>query len=117
MVPTAGFELATARLQGECSTNCQGNPDLEPETSRNKEVTLTYDQGHHRVSATAYHNKINDLLVCCQGLPNDFPVNVGNATIKGMKEGSVDAAQQSFRIDLEVLKARRTGNPVGAKGG
>lgn len=39
------------------------------------------------------------------------------ATIKGMKEGSVDAASQGFRVDLEVLKPRRTGSPASAKGG
>ena len=62
----------------------QGNPNLKPETSRNKEISVTYDQGHHRVSATAFHNKIEDLLVGAQGLPADFPINVGSATIKGM---------------------------------
>jgi len=36
-----------------------------------------------------------------------------DATIRGMKEGSVDAAAQGFRVDLEVLKPRRTGNPLG----
>jgi vitamin B12 transporter len=85
----------------------QGNPDLKPETSRNKEVTLTYDQGHHRVSATVYHNKINDLLVCCQGLPNDFPVNVGNATIKGVTlayEGWLDTYH--MRANLDVLNPK-----------
>ena len=35
-----------------------------------------------------------------------------DATIKGMKEGSVDAASQSFRVDVEVLKPRRTGGPA-----
>jgi vitamin B12 transporter len=85
----------------------QGNPNLKPETSRNKEVTLTYDQGHHRVSATAYHNRINDLLVCCQGLPNDFPVNVGNATIKGLTlayEGWFDTYH--MRANWDVLSPR-----------
>jgi len=62
----------------------QGNPNLKPETSRNKEISLAYDQGHHRVSATAYHNEINNLLVGSQGIANDFPVNVGTATIKGL---------------------------------
>lgn len=62
----------------------QGNPNLRPETSRNREISLTYDQGHHRVSGTVYHNKVDDLLVCCQGLPADFPVNVGSASIKGL---------------------------------
>jgi vitamin B12 transporter len=85
----------------------QGNPNLKPETSRNKEVTLTYDQGHHRVSATAYHNRINDLLVCCQGLPNDFPVNVGNATIKGLTlayEGWFDTYH--MRANWDVLSPK-----------
>jgi vitamin B12 transporter len=62
----------------------QGNPNLKPETSRNKEISVVYDQGHHRVSATAYRNEVNNLLVCCQGLFNDFPTNVGSATIEGL---------------------------------
>jgi len=66
------------------SCSYQGNPGLKPETSRNRELSITYDQGHHRVSATAYRNEISNLLVCCQGLPNDFPTNVGSATIQGL---------------------------------
>lgn len=62
----------------------QGNPNLKPETSRNREMTISYDQGHHRVSATGYYNKVDNLLVCCQGLAADFPANVGSATIKGV---------------------------------
>lgn len=31
-----------------------------------------------------------------------------DATVKGMKEGSVDLAGQSFRIDLEVMKPRKS---------
>lgn len=62
----------------------QGNPNLKPETSRNKEISAVYDQGHHRVSATLYQNEIKNLLVCCQGLFNDFPTNVGSATINGL---------------------------------
>lgn len=62
----------------------QGNPNLKPETSRNREISLAYDQGHHRVSATVYHNEINNLLVGSQGIANDFPVNVGTATIQGL---------------------------------
>jgi vitamin B12 transporter len=81
----------------------QGNPNLKPETSRNKEITLTYDQGHHRVSATAYHNKIEDLIVGSQGLSNDFPVNVGNAAIKGITlayEGWFDSYHARANIDV-----------------
>lgn len=62
----------------------QGNPDLKPETSRNKELSVTFDQGHHRLSATVFHNKIDNLLVCCQGLAADYPANIGSATIRGL---------------------------------
>lgn len=91
----------------------QGNPDLKPETSRNKEVSVTYDQGHHRVTATAYHNRIDDLLVCCQGLAHDFPVNVGAATIKGVTlayEGWF--GNYHMRTNLDVLNPKNddTGN-------
>lgn len=62
----------------------QGNPDLKPETSRNREISVSYDQGHHRVTATAFRNEVDDLLVGSQGLAADFPVNVGSATINGL---------------------------------
>ncbi len=62
----------------------EGNPNLKPETSRNKEIALAYDQGHHRVSATVFENEIRNLIVGSQGLFNDSPVNVGSATILGL---------------------------------
>jgi vitamin B12 transporter len=62
----------------------EGNANLKPETSRNKEFSVSYDQGHHKITATAFHNKINNLIVCCQGLFNDSPANVGSATIQGL---------------------------------
>lgn len=85
----------------------RGSPDLKPESSRNKEVTLTYDQGHHRISTTAYHNKIENLIVGSQGLFHDFPVNVGNATIKGVTvayEGWFDTYHA--RANLDVLSPK-----------
>jgi vitamin B12 transporter len=62
----------------------QGNPNLKPETSRNKEITVSYDQGHHKVAVTAFHNEIDNLIVCCQGLFNDTAANIGSATIQGL---------------------------------
>ena len=61
-----------------------GNPSLKPETAHNKEVSLTYDQGHHRLSATAFENKVKNLIVGTQGLFNDSPTNLGNASILGL---------------------------------
>ncbi len=62
----------------------QGNPNLKPETSHNKEMTVSYNQDQHKISATIFHNKVDNLLICCQGLFNDSPANVGSATIKGL---------------------------------
>lgn len=62
----------------------EGNADLKPEKSRNKELTVTYEESQHQVKATVFHNTINNLLICCQGLFNDSPTNVGSATIKGV---------------------------------
>lgn len=61
-----------------------GNPNLKPETSRNSEISVAYDEGHHKVSATYFHNKVNNLIVCCQGLFNDTAANIGSATIQGL---------------------------------
>ena len=62
----------------------QGNPNLKPETSRNKEIGLIYEANEQRVSATIYHNEIKNLIVGTQGLANDFPANVGSATMEGI---------------------------------
>ena len=93
----------------------QGNASLKPETSRNKEVSITYDQGHHRISATAFHNKIDNLLVCCQGLPVDFPANIGSASIKGVTlayEGWFSTYHLRANADLQDPKDNDTGKQL-----
>jgi vitamin B12 transporter len=85
----------------------EGNANLKPETSRNKEISLAYDQGHHRVSATAYRNEINNLIVGSQGIANDFPLNVGNATIQGLTlsyEGWMDNFHLRASADFQDPK-------------
>ena len=61
-----------------------GNANLKPETARNKEMSLAYDQGHHRLSAIVFENKITNLIVGTQGLFNDSPTNLGSASILGL---------------------------------
>lgn len=39
-----------------------GNPNLKPETSRNREAGLTWDNGVHNVSATYYNNRVKNLI-------------------------------------------------------
>lgn len=39
-----------------------GNPNLQPETARNREVALHYDQGAHHASAVYFDNRIHNLI-------------------------------------------------------
>jgi vitamin B12 transporter len=90
----------------------QGNPNLKPETSRNKEISLVYDQGHHRVSATAFHNKVDDLIIGFQGIPADTPTNIGSATIQGLTlayEGWFGNFHLRANADLQNPKDDETG--------
>ena len=62
----------------------QGNAHLKPETSQNKEISIVFDQGHHRASATFFENNIKNLIVGSQGLYNDSPINLGSASVLGL---------------------------------
>lgn len=89
----------------------EGNKNLKPETSRNKEMTLVYDQGHHRASITAYQNEISNLLVGSNGTTTDHPENVGKAEIKGVTltyEGWVDSYHLRASADLQDPKNEET---------
>lgn len=61
-----------------------GNPDLEPETSRNREVSLRYHAGRVRAGMTAFYNEIEN-LIAFSGPPSGFnPINVSEARLRGV---------------------------------
>lgn len=62
----------------------QGNPNLQPEKSKNKEITLSYNDGNTGLNVTAFENTISNLILPAQGIPADTAVNLGNVTIKGI---------------------------------
>lgn len=79
--------------------NVYGNPDLEPETSLNKEIALLYaNSGGLNGSLTVFHNDFDDKItriacpidICTDG-PNDFGsdptyrVNVDEAVTQGVE--------------------------------
>lgn len=74
----------------------EGNPDLDPETSRGWDVGVEYAVGESfLVDITYFQNDINDLI--------DFtPANVGNATTRGF-EGTLRG--QWLENKLEVAAA------------
>ncbi|MDR0441282.1 MAG: TonB-dependent receptor [Candidatus Accumulibacter sp.] len=56
-----------------------GNPDLEPETARNKEIAIHYEAGLHHASVTAYQNDVKNLIVWGMS-----PENVDAARLRGV---------------------------------
>ncbi len=54
-----------------------GNPQLRPESSRNREIEVVWEKGAERFSALYFNNKVSDLIV---GYPL---INVGSATLAG----------------------------------
>lgn len=58
-----------------------GNPNLKPETAKNTEVGVNWEQGGHRASAVFYHNQVTDLIEFRP--PTFVPVNVSKALLRG----------------------------------
>lgn len=58
----------------------KGNPDLLPESSRNREASLHYETGLHHVSLTWFLNRVEN-LISWSGVTT--PVNIGNARLEG----------------------------------
>lgn len=56
----------------------QGNPNLLPESSRNREAALHYESGLHHVSLTWFLNQVDNLISW-----GTSPVNIGKARIEG----------------------------------
>ncbi len=87
-----------------------GNPNLNPEQSRNIEASLRYHTGQTNVSATVYKNKIRDLI----GFDSAFNVlNINEARIKGL---SLSASQYfgnfnlGGNVDIQSPKDDNTGH-------
>lgn len=58
-----------------------GNPNLKPETAKNTEIGVNWEQGSHRASAVVYNNDLTDLI---EFRPPTFaPVNVSKALLRG----------------------------------
>jgi vitamin B12 transporter len=86
-----------------------GNPDLKPETSKNKEIALHYQTGAHHASITAYQNDVKDLINWAMD-PVTFmyqPENVSTARLRG-----VTLAYDGHLWDLDVKASADFQDPV-----
>ena len=79
-----------------------GNPDLLPESSKNREAALHFETGRQHVSLTWFLNRVENLIVW-----TNTPSNVGNARLEGAilaYEGS--AAGFDLRANYNLLDAK-----------
>ena len=62
----------------------QGNPNLKPETSINKEISVIYNNDATNLSITYFRNDISNLILGSQNIPVDTAINLGSISIKGL---------------------------------
>lgn len=83
-----------------------GNPDLEPEQSRNYELSLQHHPGeHHQLALSLFRNDIEDLIEFVVLDPNTFEGenrNVEEARIEGA-ELSYEYRDDSWRLRTEAI--------------
>lgn len=63
-----------------------GNPNLLPESSRNREAAVHYEAGLHQVSLTWFLNQVDNLISWTETPPGSFaytPINIGKARLEG----------------------------------
>ncbi|MCB5185512.1 TonB-dependent receptor [Methylobacillus gramineus] len=60
------------------------NPNLKPEESRNKEIGLQYDNGRDFVSATYYHNEVDNLISRTGTRTLLQTINIDQAVLRGL---------------------------------
>jgi outer membrane receptor protein involved in Fe transport len=77
----------------------EGNPDLEPETSRQIDVTARYDTGRLSLSGAFYDYRISNLIERYQsGTANFFYRNRGAARLRGVEAEARAALPLGFSI-------------------
>jgi vitamin B12 transporter len=88
----------------------QGNPNLKPEKSKNKELGLSYERVGTVASMTLYHNKVVDLIDYAPGVAPSYigtMANVNSATLKGASLSfSHRMGRWEFRSNIDILSAK-----------
>ena len=96
----------------------QGNPNLQPEKARNREIGLSYAADKVRANVAVFHNKVSNLIDFVPGTAPTFIGTMGNVNSATLKGVSVDygakTALWSWRLGFDVLSAKddATGNTL-----
>lgn len=93
-----------------------GNPDLKPESSKNREAAVHYETATRHASLTYYHNEVRNLI---EWAPNGLglwqPANVARARLQGITL-AYDALIGDFKLtsslDLQDPEDTKSGNTL-----
>jgi vitamin B12 transporter len=91
----------------------QGNPNLKPERSKNKEVGLHYAADGHRVDAIYFDNRITDLIAVNANFSST--VNINQAQITGQElsyAGDFGNKHVQAHLTLQDPRDTLTGKPL-----
>ncbi len=92
-----------------------GNPNLKPESSKNAEIALHFEQGLHQASVTYYRNRVVDMISWSGRLTPD---NIGKATLEGVTlayTGQVLGLDVGSSIDWQDARDDATGMRLGRR--
>lgn len=81
-----------------------GNPDLEPETSKNSEVEVRGDYDHWQWALNLYRNEVDQLIAWAPSQPGSWvwqPFNINSATIEGV-DLSVATRLDEWQVGLSA---------------
>lgn len=98
---------------GTCFTY-SGNPGLQPERSRNRELGLHFASGKHRFDVAYFDNRIRELIVG-NNLPAFTMVNLGEARIDGTEFGyaaQFDGTDIKAALTLQHPRDANTGRDL-----
>lgn len=87
------------------------NPDLKPEESRNKEIGLLYDNGRDLISASYYHNEVDDLISRTAIGSLQRTVNIDKAVLRGLTlNGRTNLAGFNIKANADFQRPENAAN-------
>lgn len=87
----------------------QGNPNLKPEKSRNREIGLRYERGNTAAGLTVYENKVRNLIDYVSGVAPTWIGTYNNISRATLQGASFDYTRRSgnweSKVVLDTLRA------------
>ena len=92
-----------------------GNPNLQPERARNREVAVRYDDSRQTAAVVAFDNQVSDLIAWAPVSPGSWtwtPANVNRASLRGTTfswAGRLDNLRLDANLTLQQPEDTVTG--------